>query len=132
MIVQHQAVLASLKLSHPDNLGLIRAYNNSQILNQKFEEKTFMNTLQNMDRNEKITMSAIRQETEYQNRNGTDADNQTEIQEQTRQNGQEQKHDITVSPQQTQKLTVPHGGQEEKDTNMGNQQGNDNGKGRNT
>ncbi|MEN6442879.1 MAG: DUF5667 domain-containing protein [Methanoregula sp.] len=155
MIVQHQTVLAGLKLSHPNNTGLIRAYNNSRLLEQKFEEKTLMNTLRNMDRNEKTTINTIRQETEYQNRDGTGAGNQTEIKEQTRQNvqvqgnqtqripqghgeitkqtqDQEQKNDITVSPQQTQKLSDSSGNQNRNNMNQDNPKGNDNGKSRNT
>jgi hypothetical protein len=39
MIAHHNQVLAGLVLSHPDNTGLARAYNNSLILSYKFEEK---------------------------------------------------------------------------------------------
>lgn len=40
MIVKHQYVLERLLESHPNNTGLERAYNNSRILEEKFELKT--------------------------------------------------------------------------------------------
>ena len=40
MILSHQIALENLLLSHPDNTGLLRAYNNSYALEQKFEQKT--------------------------------------------------------------------------------------------
>ncbi|MGA2698876.1 MAG: DUF5667 domain-containing protein [Methanoregula sp.] len=40
MILSHQIALENLLLSHPDNPGLARAYNNSHALEQMFEQKT--------------------------------------------------------------------------------------------
>ncbi len=40
MILKHQRVLENLSISHPDNKGLQRAYNNSRELQVKFESKT--------------------------------------------------------------------------------------------
>ncbi|MBU4374771.1 MAG: hypothetical protein KKD69_02460 [Euryarchaeota archaeon] len=40
MIAKHQYVLERLLESHPNNTGLQRAYNNSQRLEEKFENKT--------------------------------------------------------------------------------------------
>jgi hypothetical protein len=40
MIAKHQAVLAGLLESHPNNRGLTRAYDNSMELQEKFESKT--------------------------------------------------------------------------------------------
>lgn len=40
MIMKHQGVLGALLEQNPDNPGLARAYNNSQQLQNKFEEKT--------------------------------------------------------------------------------------------
>lgn len=40
MIVKHQYVLERLLESHPNNTGLERAYNNSRILEERFELKT--------------------------------------------------------------------------------------------
>ncbi len=40
MILKHQRVLENLSISHPDNKGLKRAYNNSRELQVKFESKT--------------------------------------------------------------------------------------------
>ncbi|MFA4860567.1 DUF5667 domain-containing protein [Methanoregula sp.] len=39
MILKHQGVLMDLLNAHPDNPGLSRAYNNSLVLEQKFENK---------------------------------------------------------------------------------------------
>jgi hypothetical protein len=39
MIAQHQKVLENLLSEHPDNPGLSRAYNNSLVLEQKFENR---------------------------------------------------------------------------------------------
>jgi hypothetical protein len=40
MILSHQVLLESLMDSHPDNPGLARAYNNSQDIEQRFEQRT--------------------------------------------------------------------------------------------
>ncbi len=40
MILKHQMILMNLSISHPDNKGLKRAYNNSKELQVKFESKT--------------------------------------------------------------------------------------------
>lgn len=40
MILKHQSILENLSISHPDNKGLKRAYNNSRELQVKFESKT--------------------------------------------------------------------------------------------
>ncbi len=39
MILKHQLILKNLSMSHPDNAGLKRAYNNSKELQDKFESK---------------------------------------------------------------------------------------------
>jgi hypothetical protein len=39
MILKHQLILKNLSMSHPDNIGLQRAYNNSKDLQDKFESR---------------------------------------------------------------------------------------------
>jgi len=62
MIARHQAVLANLSHQYPDNSGLARAYNNSLLLEQKFEQKTEMRLTRIIEKNNKIIFKAIRLE----------------------------------------------------------------------
>ncbi len=67
VIAGHQALLADLLLRFPDNQGLSRAYNNSQVLEQKFGEKTRVKFDRVAGKNNAITFKAVKLETGKQN-----------------------------------------------------------------
>jgi hypothetical protein len=62
MITKHQIVLENLLVSHPDNPGLMRAYNNSLELEQKFEQKTAIRLDRIMDKDNRTILKAVRLE----------------------------------------------------------------------
>jgi hypothetical protein len=68
MIAKHQTVLANLLLSHPNNTGLARAYNNSLLLEQKFEQKTEMRFARFIEKDNKTIFKAVRLEIREQDR----------------------------------------------------------------
>ncbi len=68
MITRHQTVLANLVLLYPDNTGLIRAYNNSLLLEQKFGEKTEMRFARFIEKNNKTVFKAVKLEIRKQDR----------------------------------------------------------------
>jgi hypothetical protein len=68
MITKHQEVLASLVLLYPNNTGLLRAYNNSQLLELKFEKKTEMKFTRFIEKNNKTVLKAVRLEIRKQDR----------------------------------------------------------------
>jgi hypothetical protein len=61
-IVKHQFVLENLLLSHPNNTGLQRAYNNSLELEEKFAEKTAIKFSRSAGKDNKTILKAIRLE----------------------------------------------------------------------
>ena len=77
MITRHQEVLASLVLQFPNNTGLLRAYNNSLSLEQKFEKKTEMRFTRFTGKDNKTVLKAVRFEIKNQNR--MNDDNSTDI-----------------------------------------------------
>jgi hypothetical protein len=68
MITRHQEVLASLVRLYPNNTGLLRAYNNSLLLEQKFENKTEMRFARFIEKDNKTILKAVRLEIRKQNR----------------------------------------------------------------
>jgi len=68
MLTRHQEFLASLELMYPNNTGLARAYNNSQLLELKFEDKTEMRFTRFMEKNNKMVLKAVRLEIRKQDR----------------------------------------------------------------
>lgn len=70
MIVRHQFVLEKLLLNHPNNTGLMRAYNNSLRLQERFEEKTAVKYQRDINRNNQTILKAIRLEQKEYNRIG--------------------------------------------------------------
>jgi hypothetical protein len=65
-IVKHQLVLENLLAGNPNNTGLMRAYNNSLQLEEKFGEKTMLRFNRTIDKNNQTIMKAIRlQQNEY-------------------------------------------------------------------
>ena len=77
MIARHEEVLASLVLQFPNNTGLLRAYNNSLSLEQKFEKKTEMRFTRFTEKDNKTVLKAVRFEIKNQNR--INDDNSTDI-----------------------------------------------------
>ena len=80
-VTRHQLVLMNLVLSHPDNTGLMRAYNNSLALEQKFEQKTQMRFDRITEKNNRTIVKAVRLEINEQTRagRGDGAQNETEV-----------------------------------------------------
>jgi hypothetical protein len=65
-IMKHQFVLENLLVSHPNNTGLMRAYNNSLRLEERFAEKTAVKYQRDIGKNNQTILKAIRlQEKEY-------------------------------------------------------------------
>ncbi|MCK9632171.1 MAG: DUF5667 domain-containing protein [Methanoregula sp.] len=62
MVAKHQLVLADLLDGYPDNTGLMRAYNNSLTLEEKFEEKTQTRFERVTEKNNATVMKAVRLE----------------------------------------------------------------------
>jgi hypothetical protein len=77
MIARHQAILANLSRQYPNNTGLARAYNNSLLLEWKFEQKTEMRLARIIEKDNKTIFRAIRLEIRKQNH--TDDYNSTAI-----------------------------------------------------
>jgi hypothetical protein len=70
MIVKHQFVLEHLLETHPNNTGLLRAYNNSLRLEEKFGEKTMVRFNRAIEKNNQTILKAIRLEQKEHNRIG--------------------------------------------------------------
>jgi hypothetical protein len=70
MIVKHQFVLENLLETHPNNTGLMRAYNNSIRLEEKFGEKTAVKFNRTIEKNNQTILKAIRLEQKEQDRKG--------------------------------------------------------------
>lgn len=68
MIARHQMVLANLSSLYPNNSGLSRAYSNSLVLEQKFEQKTEMRLTRLIEKDRKTVFRAIKLEIGRQNR----------------------------------------------------------------
>jgi hypothetical protein len=77
MIARHQSILANLSRQYPNNTGLARAYNNSLLLEWKFEQKTEMRLDRIIEKNNKTIFKAIRLELKKQNH--TDDDTSTAV-----------------------------------------------------
>jgi hypothetical protein len=69
-IAKHQFILENLLLSHPNNTGLQRAYNNSLELEEKFSEKTAIKFNRTIERNNKTILKAIKLEQKEMERHG--------------------------------------------------------------
>jgi hypothetical protein len=88
-ITRHQFVLEKLLLSHPNNTGLWRAYNNSLRLEEKFSEKTAIKFNRTMEKNNQTIIKAIRLELKEMERHGntTQPDHTREQQIEREKNG---------------------------------------------
>jgi hypothetical protein len=84
MVTKHQMVLEGLMLSHPNNTGLARAYNNSLALETKFEQKTRMRFERVMEKNNRTIVKAVRLEAREQEHTENAGQNQTVQVQQTR------------------------------------------------
>ncbi len=146
MITKHQFVLEKLLLSHPNNTGLMRAYNNSLALEQKFEKKTEVRLERIMEKDNKTILKAVRLEIKERDRVGAGDGEQVEAevqaraeqgqqtsvkqQDQTRQPKKETSvpTTITTQPTRTQATPVVAAVRQEDRTQSGGQ-GNNNGRG---
>jgi len=101
MLTRHQEVLANLTLLYPNNTGLARAYNNSLLLELKFEDKTEMRFVRFIEKNNKTVLKAVRLEIGKQNRVNDDNPAAVETMEQDKNQDRErikdQKDVITVN-----------------------------------
>ena len=99
---KHQMVLEDLMLTHPNNTGLARAYNNSLKLEEKFEEKTQVRFEKIMEKNNQTIFKAYRIEFHKGNRtsemNETATGNDKQVRNEERGKSQTT---ATVVPQQT-------------------------------
>jgi len=84
MVTKNQMVLEGLMLSHPNNTGLVRAYNNSVVLEKKFEQKTQIQFERVMEKNNRTIVKAVRLEIREQERTTNTGQNQTVQVQQTR------------------------------------------------
>jgi hypothetical protein len=96
MITKHQFVLEKLLLSHPNNTGLMRAYNNSLALEQKFEKKTAVRLERIMEKDNKTILKAVRLEIKERDRIGAGEGEQVEAEVQAR---EEQRQQASVEDQ---------------------------------
>jgi hypothetical protein len=85
MNLKNQLVLANLIDTHPGNQGLVRAYNNSLALEQKFQEKTQTRFERVMQKNNTTIVKAFRLEVREQEHARNTGQNQTIRIEQTQQ-----------------------------------------------
>lgn len=70
MIAKHQFVLENLLSTHPNNTGLMHAYNNSLRLQERFEKKTAVKYQRDINKNNQTILKAIRLEQKEHNRIG--------------------------------------------------------------
>jgi len=85
MAAKHQLVLAGLLERHPNNTGLMRAYNNSLTLEEKFEEKTMTRFERVMQKNNATIMKAVRLDVREQKDTRNAGQNQTLQEQETQQ-----------------------------------------------
>ncbi|MHB8164102.1 MAG: DUF5667 domain-containing protein [Methanoregula sp.] len=85
MNLKNQLVLANLIETHPGNQGLIRAYNNSLILEEKIQEKTQTRFERVMQKNNTTMVKAFRMEVRGQQNTRNTGVNQTLQVQQTQQ-----------------------------------------------
>jgi len=110
MHARHQIVLENLLISHPNNTGLARAYNNSQGLELKFEEKTQTRFEKNMEKNNRTVVKAYRIEVQTENRTGKGEGAANENRTQARTEEKVKPRDTaTFTPQQTAGTTDTRG-----------------------
>lgn len=106
MVTKHQMVLEGLMLSHPNNTGLVRAYNNSVVLERKFEQKTQIQFERVMEKNNRTIVKAVRLEVREQERTTNTGQNQTIQVQQTRKIQQSEGTEIPDTTGNERKVTV--------------------------
>ncbi len=110
MHAKHQIVLENLLISHPDNTGLARAYNNSLGLEQKFQEKTQTRFEKVMEKNNRTVIKAYRIEVQTENRAGEGEEIWNENRTQAQNEGKiKTQKTTTVTPQQPDVTTDTRG-----------------------
>ncbi|MCK9579635.1 MAG: DUF5667 domain-containing protein [Methanoregula sp.] len=138
MHAKHQIVLENLLISHPNNTGLARAYNNSLDLELKFQEKTQTRFEKVMAKNNQTIVKAYRIEVQTGNRAGegegvlnenrTEARNEEKIKTQKTATVTPQQPDVTTDnrgksdqDKSTPSITAsPQAGKKSEDNGQGN------------
>jgi hypothetical protein len=102
MITKHQAVLEGLLLSHPNNTGLMRSYNNSLALEQKFEQKTAVRLERIIEKNNRTILKAVRLEIQERDRtgagDGAQVETEAQVRAEQRQQGRVEQQDQALQP----------------------------------
>jgi hypothetical protein len=107
-IARHQVVLFDLMSRYPGNPGLARAYNNSQVLEQKFGEKTHVKFDRVAGKNNTTALKAVKLETGKQNNTGdSSGGNPGQGGNDTRDRVKDKKTEIPATPAVTAVLTIP-------------------------
>ena len=107
-VTRHQLVLMNLVLSHPNNTGLMRAYNNSLALEQKFEQKTQMRFDRITEKNNRTIVKGVRLEINEQAHAGRGDGTQNETEVRTRAGEKIQTRDTTAPGTTTTQPTPAH------------------------
>jgi hypothetical protein len=122
-ISRHEEILESLILQHPNNTGLIRAYENSHSLELKFENKTEMRFTRFTEKGNKTILKAVRfQHQDQGNDDNVDAVKNTEQgKNQKREKITEQKYEkgvnTSVTPQFMRRVDSPTGDESHNNDN---------------
>ncbi len=100
VIAGHQAVLADLLSRYPGDPGLTRAYNHSQVLEQKFGEKTRVKFDRVTGKDNTTSLKAVKRETGKQNNAGNTASagSSGEGRNDTQDHVKDKKTDVPVTP----------------------------------
>ncbi len=107
-IARHQVVLYDLLSRYPDNPTLARAYNNSQVLEQKFGEKTRVRFDRVAGKNNITALKAVKLETGKQNNTGdSSGGNPGQGGNDARDRVKDKKTEIPAPPVVTAVLTIP-------------------------
>jgi hypothetical protein len=106
MITRHQEVLENLILKYPNNSGLIQAYDNSQSLELKFEDKTEMRFTRSLEKDNKTVYNAVRLQIQDQNHNNDNNSNEVKNAEQEKNQKQEK---ITIQKDEKGANTTANG-----------------------
>jgi hypothetical protein len=115
MITRHQEVLTSLILKYPNNTSLNRAYDNSRLLELKFEDKTEMRFTRSIEKDNKTAYKAVRLQIQVHtnDNNSNDAKNTVQEKNQKQEKITEQKDEkgtnITVTTQDLRRADTPSG-----------------------
>jgi hypothetical protein len=99
LIARHQSVLTDLLSRYPGSTGLVRAYDNNLVLEQKFGEKTRVRFERGADKNNKTVLKAVKLETGKPNNSGAgNSGNTAQGKNESQGQVKDKKNDTPVSP----------------------------------